>query len=464
MTDEFENETKNNPKPLKTKSMKMKKITLILSCATAAAFLVSSCEKRDAQATITSSVSTDQKFFTSHKPVTPEAMAVQQYLYRLNARRSVALNLVQKAGIPYWDKVLTFKDVKLNSGGRGTAEETATIVHIPFVPENGDMVTASLIVKMSDTDTSLRLISGSDYGNYGFEDTNGNNWTARDVFNILTRLDNAVFDRRAYKVNDGRIFGKQKNDKLLVTVNPDAGSPSRTEQFVTINVCTSNTVCVIGGEPGTGSGVCSTYVHCTAYYIEIPDDGSGGGSGGGTGGGPTGGGGGTGGTGGGLGGGWIPWEDDPGPVTSEVFASVVASGRPVSVNEGTSFISTGATTRTKSYNWRFYEIVSPLFGISFSSTEIGTHVMDPYSFSWKWESLVHSNINKSGTSFLWSAQCNNLVPTSTIRVIPLGGGGYSINVAEMRLDYNIQISYVYGLLNFETNDTHHSQRSWEIND
>lgn len=439
--------------------LKLKLAGMILLCG----LLWAACQKSDVRGT-GQPVPSEEKFFNSYAPVQTAAQTARDYVRQKNDRLPFTKQMMNKAGIPRWDKALVFEHVKLPTGRGNSLGDSGTVVHIPMVPENGHMVAGSLIVSMTPGDTTMNLVAAQDYASYGFGSPEAGHWNAHDVFTVLTRLDNLVFGRTAYLVNDGRIVGDSQQVRHLVTIDQAPATPTLNNLFVTLNVCNTQTVCVIAGEPGSGSGVCSTYVYCTTYYIEYPD-GGGGGSGGGTGGGPTGGGGGTGGTGGGLGGGWVPWEDGSGScITNELFASVVASGSPLSVNEGSNLLSSSTTTRTKSYKWKFFAIETALFGVRFSSTEIGTHVLDPLTFSWKWESLTHSHINKSGTSILWAAQCNNLVPTPSIYVIPLGGGGYSINIAEMKLNYDIQISYVCDLLNLESNNNYNSSKSWDIND
>lgn len=292
--------------------MKRKQILNTIMITILGGLLFSACQKSDIAAVNTTDQEAEEKFFNSHIAAKPATRAVQEYIRRENGRRPVVKGLLQKAGIPRWDKALIFDNVELPSGRGSALGDSTTILHIPFVFANEQMVTGSLMVKMAPGDTTMNLVSANDYASYGFGNATANTWNARDVFNILTRLDYEVFGRTKYIVNDGRIVGDSQHIRHRVTIDQTA-QQTLNDLFVTLNVCNSQTVCIIAGEPGSSPGVCNTYWYCTTYYIEIPGGGgSGGGSGGGTGGGPTGGGGtgGTGGTGGPIVTGWIGWEDD----------------------------------------------------------------------------------------------------------------------------------------------------------
>lgn len=289
--------------------MKRNKFKLLFAITSLGSLIWTACQKTDQSVAASVPEQASEKFFNSYAPAKPASVAAQAYASSENRKRPFIDQMIKKAGIPRWDKALLFENVPLPSDAGAGSDKTGTVVHIPMVPEKGNMVAGSLIITMMAGDTTMSLLAASDYAAYGFGAARAGAWNAEDVFTILTKLDNLVFGRTAYRITDGRIMGGQRDTNYKVRIDPPASGPSLTEQFVTLNVCRTQTVCVIGGEPGSGSGVCSTYVHCTTYYLEIPDAENGGGTGGGTGGGPTGGGG-TGGTGGGGGIGWVPFEDE----------------------------------------------------------------------------------------------------------------------------------------------------------
>jgi len=420
--------------------MKRKQVLNTIMTTILGGLLFSACQKSDIAAVNTADQQTEEKFFNSHIAAKPATRAVQEYIRRENSRRPVVKGLLQKAGIPRWDKALIFENVELPSG-RGAAQgDSTTILHIPFVPENGNMVRGSLMVKMEPGDTTMNLVSADDYASYGFGNATANAWNARDVFNILTRLDYEVFGRTKYIVNDGRIVGDSQHIKHRVTIDQTA-QQTLNDLFVTLAVTNSQTVCIIAGEPGSGPGVCNTYFFTTYYYIEIPDGGSGGGSGGGTGGGPTGGGGGGTGSGGT---GWIPIEE----TLEEVSESLL--GYATSEPESIVLSSESGLTREKFYNWVIYKHIWGMY--KYVSHEKGVHVK--VGNEWKWQSLTHIDISRSGIAVGATLSCTLISATPTVGIYNAG----------MAINYNIEVSAVYRGSPLSYSQTFLSQRFFNVND
>lgn len=150
-------------------------------------------------------------------------------------------------------------------------------------------------------------------------------------------------------------------------------------------------------------------------------------------------------------------DEDPDPDvctnSQAIFDDIVSSGTPLSQNEEILLTSNGPLTRTKTYKWKFFEIGSVFTTLTFSSKETGTHIWN--LGAWRWQSLVHNNIIKNGTSILWSAECENVDPEPLL----LG------NFAKMRLEYTIKVSYNCGVINLESNNSYTTDSpEWYPND
>ncbi len=140
---------------------------------------------------------------------------------------------------------------------------------------------------------------------------------------------------------------------------------------------------------------------------------------------------------------------DPGEDCSnaqEALNAIVASGNPTSQNEEIAVVSAGTETQTVSYKWRFFQIGSAISTVNFSSKETGVHVKNVFN-TWIWQSLTHNTVIKTGTSILWTAECNSVDPE------PLILGPF---VAKMRLEYTISVNYICDILNLQTNNSYTS--------
>lgn len=381
--------------------MKTKQFFILMMMVALGGLVWTACQKNDMPVAKTEDDRAEEKFFKSHTAAKPAATAVLQYAQRRNSQLPFVKQMMQKAGIPRWDKALIFENVSLPAGRGAVLGDSTTVVHIPFVPENDSMVKGSLMVRMSPNDTTMNLISAQDYASYGFGNPAPGSWNAHDVFNILTKLDNMVFGRTTYRITDGRLLGDSQHVNYKVTIDHTPPEPTLAELFVTLTVTNTQTVCIIAGTPGSGPGVCNTYVYITTYFIEIPEGGgTGGGGGGGTGGGPTGGGG-SGGTGGPIVTGWEDWDDDPVVCNytcdeaSTILNGITAQqNNIVHYNDGPILPpdAEGIERKPKVVTWEFLTIN---FGwgmqANYSANFTGIVFRNNPTSPWKWQSITYAN-------------------------------------------------------------------------
>jgi hypothetical protein len=227
-----------------------------------------------------------EKFFSINLSTNPAVIGAQKFLKNQNDKYHFTEKFISRIGMPYWNKALVYNNTLNTTIRTETAEVPSTVVYIPFVRDSQNYVNASVLIRMTGTDTSYRIICDWQYSEFGFEHSD-TSWSARDIFAIFSMLDKSVFGHKKYRIKDGRIFGYPRETPLIVTEVPQAGRIG-TETF---NLeCTPHTVCVTA-EPSTNrvstETVCTTSYTCALVWTgggsgpgPLPPGGGGGGGGG----------------------------------------------------------------------------------------------------------------------------------------------------------------------------------------
>lgn len=158
--------------------------------------------------------------------------------------------MVGRIGLPRWDRARVFVDGTGQIYGRSADGDSATIVFIPFVrPEDG-FVNSLLSFRMTQSDTAWRGISDWQYDNLGYDtippDTS--RFCARDAFNLIATMDQAVFGTTEFEITNGQIFGRDETDTLWATFNSPGGSGRavgmQRSNFVSVSlICNTIEVC-----------------------------------------------------------------------------------------------------------------------------------------------------------------------------------------------------------------------------
>jgi len=243
-------------------------------------------------------------FFTVHSSSNPAVIGAQNFLKSQNNKHQFIDEFVNRIGMPLWNKALVYENVKPVTRIASTIQESpATVVYIPFVRDSQIYVDASVLIRMTASDTTYRILCVWQYSDFGFEESD-TSWSARDIFNIFSQLDKSVFGYTKHRIKDGRIFGYPQETQLIATEIPETTNGKVATQSFELE-CRSRTVCITAppstnkvysntGGPATNT-VCTTYTTCSLVWTGGDDPGpppieGGGGGGGGTGpgdGGPT---------------------------------------------------------------------------------------------------------------------------------------------------------------------------------
>lgn len=198
---------------------------------------------------------------------------------QINASRA-SENIAAFAGQPDWKQSLIIE--KNNASSRSKKKKAKAVVYTPFTKKNERKTTAILQSNIYETDTIFQMLYPQNYLQYGFGVPSDTAWSAFDLFNMFASFDYSLYGTNQYIVNDGRIFGKNEKDTLIVT--RQYGSASNTSNTRTgsngsklqaFNICTTWTSCAYGTDGSTGSNTCKTTQICTTYWIEIGDGGGG---------------------------------------------------------------------------------------------------------------------------------------------------------------------------------------------
>ena len=107
------------------------------------------------------------------------------------------------------------EDMRLTPPYSLLGNDSADIIYVPLVRPTEQFVIASIIVKMTEADTTYRILADWQYSSFGFDTTNASMWNAKDIFNIFSSLDRSVFGYTKFKITDGRIIGDSHLHRLI---------------------------------------------------------------------------------------------------------------------------------------------------------------------------------------------------------------------------------------------------------
>jgi hypothetical protein len=235
-----------------------------------------SCRKTDQNPLAQTSIekpATENFFFVS--PHTENIVhSIAKKIYRQNEHKSFAGDLVERAGYPKWDHSL----IAVGPGNmrRATQQESVAlqnqeriIVYIPFIKETEQKTTAILQVIVDGADTVFNMLYPQQYKKYGFKKAKSTAWDAQTLFSVFADFDYDLFGTTRYIVKDGRIFGKKKEDLLIVARKPAEETKNDVAaKIASITICASWESCVYASESTGSGGSCTTVESCSTYWFE----------------------------------------------------------------------------------------------------------------------------------------------------------------------------------------------------
>ena len=139
-------------------------------------------------------------FFSRNLSHDPKIQSVFEYVKRQNNTCKFVEKIVERIGYPIWNKTLV--TTKSANNQRGGDEE---IYYIPFVRDGEVQVNASLVIQMSDEDTSGRYIYDYEYSKKAYR-PNYTDTTAEYLASFFLILDNHVFGYDKFEITDSLLF------------------------------------------------------------------------------------------------------------------------------------------------------------------------------------------------------------------------------------------------------------------
>lgn len=155
--------------------------------------------------------------------------------------------------------------------------------------------------------------------------------------------------------------------------------------------------------------------------------------------------------------------EDPeggGPPSCEQQASnVFSSATSLSQKESVEELSNNGITRNKRYIWKVYTVSNGMIPMFLKSRDnsVQTKGMDG---NWRFTSLSHENVVKSGTEILYSVSVENENATTTIEPHL----GVSDQVGRINLAFTVKISIICDGLPVVHNDPTNSENSWHVSE
>lgn len=161
-------------------------------------------------------ISPEQKFFSVPGNTNPIVKEIAQKIFKQNQQYGFVNSLTGRVGYPVWDKSNVQKSLPDNHAAGRTARVSNDYVYIPFVSEKG--LSTILVVGMSTTDTSYRLLYPEEYSTFDFNYTDTTKTNARDFFLLFARFENLVFGHEDFEIKDNRLFGLSGRPPVTATI------------------------------------------------------------------------------------------------------------------------------------------------------------------------------------------------------------------------------------------------------
>ncbi|MEO7446159.1 MAG: hypothetical protein ABIT96_07085 [Ferruginibacter sp.] len=254
-------------------------------------------------------------------------------LNRQNKLTNFLPKMIKQNGNPLWDKaIVTYKNKPAASFTQQLQGETDTVVYVPFVAPNDNIVNSFIVGRVNDS-TKINLYRGSDYNKYRYGPVQDAYTTADKIAFQLLILNEQVFGHRTYMGTDKNLFQQFQQtvpdtSLFFIELNLEDPNPTSANYVHTyyLTYCvprpatgSCNAISYNNITPGIGNWCCgSSSFQVEDEYQWPPEDNP-----------PTGGGNGGSGSGGGGGGSEPPEEDCTGETcmaTSQVMNGILPCG------------------------------------------------------------------------------------------------------------------------------------------
>lgn len=231
--------------------------------------LFSLCTKHDT-APVNAGDKLEQAFFQVGPQADPLLQVVANKLRAINQQHPFVNRIAQQAGMPQWQQDMRVAGERNELMGIQSKTARNTKAHfIPFIKEGARRISALLMVKVSGTDTTYKMIYRQHYRNYGFTERPGK-WNARTVMLLFAMMEEQVFDYKNFLVNDGRIMGGKIGERFRISFEPDAtSSDPNNQRSGLVTTCKNYKSCFTVGGPY----ICANRTVCkTEFVYDQPEE------------------------------------------------------------------------------------------------------------------------------------------------------------------------------------------------
>lgn len=185
------------------------------------ALMTMSCRKTDSLQEQPEIQTIQEKFFNSHRSSDPTEKAIVEFMKREDRKTPFIEKTVGQIGYPFWDKAIRENNIHANSR---SAPDSIDVIYIPFVIDSQDHVNASMIVKITPSDTSFSYLCDWQYSER--ENTMTSSTDSAEYYAVFFMLlDKHVFNRKRFVVTDSSLFrsGNHRAAYVELTGNPTPG-------------------------------------------------------------------------------------------------------------------------------------------------------------------------------------------------------------------------------------------------
>lgn len=274
------------------KQFKLLVFSVITTIALTVGFI--SCRKTDLFPN-DAATTLENRFFNTHRSADPIEKSIVEFVKRKNDKKHFIEKTAAQIGYPRWDKIVkkplntarTGNITTLTVGG-SAAENNIDVYYVPFVRDSQNYVNASMVIKITPTDTSFSYLCDWQCSQLQ-NNTNALNDQAENFAVFFMRLDNLVFGHTKFKINDKNIFRFNSHNPLKVELKPSDSSGVKTNTISYVETCVVVTVFYedCNGCFGScdGCNKCTSsisWTYCSGQWVNSGGSTSSGGGGGGS--------------------------------------------------------------------------------------------------------------------------------------------------------------------------------------
>lgn len=221
----------------------------------------------------------EQKFLTGHRSANAIETRLVEFIERANQKKPFIHTTIERIGYPIWDKMMQVippaksATITLNGiSGKNSSSSSIDVIqiyYVPFVRDSQNYVNASMVIKVSPTDTTFSYMCDWQYTTLNNAINNPDD-KAEKLAVFFMKFDQIVFGHERFSVKDKSLFRFQDRDARFVQIVESSGQGIQSNYMVpacqTIRVYYRACPYAVG-HCGGDNGACDDCWECTAVNI-----------------------------------------------------------------------------------------------------------------------------------------------------------------------------------------------------